>query len=224
MMVITLGGIKGGSGKSTVAVHLAVLRANAGRDVLLVDADGQGTATLFAVARAESAAGNAGYTTIQLAGRAVRTEILRLVAKYDDVVIDTAGRDSTSQRAALSVSDVLLVPMVPRSADVWTLEQVAGLVDEIREAVNPHLVALAFLNRADPRGTDNAAAEALIEETPPLKLLPVRLGNRKVFGDAVGEGRAVTEIRPLNARAQEEIHTLCRQLEKFDGNQEEAGD
>ena len=46
-MIITVGGIKGGSGKSTVATNLAVLRARAGRDVLLVDADGQETASDF---------------------------------------------------------------------------------------------------------------------------------------------------------------------------------
>ena len=47
-----------------------------------------------------------------------------------------------------------LIPFVPRSFDVWTLSAVAGLVDEIR-TVNPDLQALVFLNRADPRGSDN---------------------------------------------------------------------
>ena len=138
-------------------------------------------------------ASGAGYTSVRLSGAAVRTETLRLAGKYDDVVIDTGGRDTASQRVALSVSDGLLVPVVPRSFDVWTLEQVSALVGEMR-SVNPELVALAFVNRADPRGGDNLAAEALVRESAELELLPSRLGSRKVFVNAVSLGLAVVEL------------------------------
>ena len=50
-MIIVVGGIKGGSGKTTVATHLAILRAQAGHDVLLIDADDQETATDFTILR-----------------------------------------------------------------------------------------------------------------------------------------------------------------------------
>ena len=147
-MIVVVGGIKGGSGKTTVATNLAVIRAGEGRDVLLIDADDQETASDFTILRNERQAGTARYTSIKLTGAAVRTETLRLRGKYDDIVIDTGGRDTTSQRAALTVADILLVPFVPRSFDVWTLEKVAALVTEMR-AANPELRACAFLNRAD---------------------------------------------------------------------------
>ena len=137
-MIVVIGGIKGGSGKTTVATNLAVMRASHGHDVLLVDADDQETASDFTILRNDRAAGEAAYTSIKLTGQAVRTETRRLADKYDDVVIDTGGRDTTSQRAALTVADVLLVPFVPRSFDVWTLEKVGELVAEIR-TVNPNL-------------------------------------------------------------------------------------
>ena len=108
-MIITVGGIKGGSGKSTVATNLVVLRSLEGRDVLLVDADTQTTSSDFSLQRNNKTDGNAGFTCIKLAGQAVRTETLRLADKYQDIIIDTGGRDTTSQRAALAVSDVLLV-------------------------------------------------------------------------------------------------------------------
>ena len=94
-----------------------------GSDVLLIDADDQETASDFTMLRNERAAAAATYTSIKLTGQAVRTETLRLADKYADVFIDTGGRDTTSQRAALTVADVLLVPFVPRSFDVWTLEE-----------------------------------------------------------------------------------------------------
>ena len=107
-MIITVGGIKGGSGKSTVATNLATIRAMTGSDVLLIDADDQETAADFTILRNERHPGGAHYTCIKLTGPAVRTETLRLADKYQDIVIDTGGRDTTSQRAALSVSNVLL--------------------------------------------------------------------------------------------------------------------
>ena len=212
-MIVTVGGIKGGSGKTTVATNLAVIRATAGRDVLLVDADDQATASDFTRLRnrALEPAG-AGFTSIVLAGAAVRTETRLLADKYDDIIIDTGGRDTTSQRAALTVSDVLLVPFVPRSFDVWTLENVSELVAEIR-TVNPELVAFAFINRADPRGLDNAQAEEVIAETPELTLMPTRLGTRKAFGNAAAQGLAVTELRPQDSKATDEMMALYRQLE-----------
>jgi len=167
-MILVAGGIKGGSGKTTVATNLAIMRALQGCDVLLIDADDQETATDFTTLRNERRADGAGYTSIKLTGPAVRTETLRLAAKYDDIVIDTGGRDTSSQRAALTVADVLLVPFVPRSFDVWTLEKVAALVAEM-QTVNPKLTALTFLNRADPRGHDNVEAQEVLKETHALQ-------------------------------------------------------
>src|SRR3954466_14516116 len=149
-MIIVVGGIKGGSGKTTVATNLAVMRSADGHDVLLIDADDQETASDFTILRNEGIPAGAGYTSIKLTGPAVRTETLRLADKYDDIIIDTGGRDTTSQRAALTIADLLLVPFVPRSFDIWTLEKVAALVTEMQPA-NPKLKAYAFLNRADSR-------------------------------------------------------------------------
>lgn len=206
-MIVVAGGIKGGSGKSTAAVTLAAMRALAGRDVLLVDADEQGTASDFSTLRAERAGPAGRYTHVALRDRAVRTEVLRLRDKYDDVVVDTGGRDTSSQRAALTVADVLIVPFVPRSFDVWTLEKVAALVEEV-QAVNPSLRAYAFLNRADPAGRDNADAAAALADAAPLRPLPLALGNRKAFANAAAEGLSVVELRPADPKASAEAGAL----------------
>jgi len=214
-MIVVVGGIKGGSGKTTVATHLTILAAHAGWDVLLIDADDQETATDFTVLRNARRPGGAGYTSIKLTGPAVRTDTQCLAAKYDHIVIDTGGRDTTSQRAALTVADVLLVPFLPRSFDVWTLEKAATLVDEMRLA-NPALRAYAFLNRTDPRGQDNLEAAAVLQDTPALHFLDTPLGARKAFSNAAAQGLAVTELKPPDRKASEEIVTLFRYL--FDRN------
>ena len=207
-MIVLCGGIKGGSGKTTVATNLAVMRAIDGHDVLLVDADDQETASDFTTYRNESTDDEAGYTAVKLTGKAVRTELHRLQDKYDDIVIDTGGRDTTSQRAALTVADALLVPFVPRSFDIWTLDAVADLVEEI-SAINPDLRALAFINRADPRGSDNAEAAAVLKESP-LEFLNSSLGNRKSFANAAAAGLSVVEIKPSDPKAIKEVKLLYK--------------
>jgi chromosome partitioning protein len=206
-MIIVAGGGKGGSGKSTIATNLAIMRAHAGRDVLLVDADDQETAADFTVLRNGTVENGAGYTCIKLTGPAVRTEIERMVPKYDDVIVDAGGRDTVSQRAALVLADILLVPFVPRSFDIWTLDTVATLIQEIR-TVNPKLCAYAFINRGDPSGTDNIEAGQLLREKEELTYLDTPIVSRKAFGKAAAQGRAVTELHPTEAKAKREITAL----------------
>jgi chromosome partitioning protein len=218
-MIIVIGGIKGGSGKTTVATNLAVIRSTEGHDVLLIDADDQETSTDFTIIRNERRPDGAGYTSIKLTGPAVRTETLRLADKYEDIIIDTGGRDTTSQRAALTVADFLLVPFVPRSFDVWTLEKVSGLVGEM-QAANSDLQAYTFINRADPRGQDNDEAAEVLRETEMLSFIETPLGARKAFSNAAAAGLAVTEIKPQDSKAMEEMMLLYRYI--FDTKTESA--
>jgi len=210
-MIIVVGGIKGGSGKTTVATNLAVIRSAEGHDVLLIDADDQETSTDFTIIRNERRPEGAGYTSIKLTGPAVRTETLRLANKYEDIIIDTGGRDTTSQRAALTVADFLLVPFVPRSFDVWTLEKVSSLVSEM-QAANPDLQAYTFINRADPRGQDNDDAAEVLRETESLSFVETPLGARKAFSNAAAAGLAVIEIKPQDPKATEEMMMLYRYI------------
>jgi chromosome partitioning protein len=210
-MIVTVGGIKGGTGKTTVATHLACIAAGQKADVLLVDADDQETAADFTAARKEDHPEAAPYTCAKLTGRSVRTEILALAPKYDHVIIDTGGRDTTSQRAALAVSDILLIPFAPRSFDIWTLNKVASLVDEMRTA-NPDLKAYVFLNRTDPQGqgTENDEATELLKDITSLTFINAPLGSRKAYAHAASQGLAVTELTGTqrNAKAIDEIMTL----------------
>ena len=212
-MIYTIGGIKGGSGKTTIATNLAVMLHLKGRDVLFVDADDQETATDFTHWRNESLPEGAGYTAIQLANNAVRTEILKLKSKYDDIVIDTGGRDTTSQRAAMTVSDVYIVPFIPRSFDMWTLEKVARLIDEMRTA-KPELRAYAVLNKIDSRGSDNTEAKEFLGETDSIVLIEAALGHRKSFANAASKGLSVVEYKPADEKAIKEVNELLEILTK----------
>ena len=206
-MILTVGNTKGGVGKTTLAVNLAILRARQGRDVLLVDADEQRTSMTFTAVRSESMA-SPGYTAVALSGDDMLAQIPRLSGKYDDIVIDAGGRDTKPLRSALIVSDAVLVPLKPRSFDVWSFdEHMKELIAQAR-AINARLDAMVVLNMADAVGSDNSAAAALLSDTP-VRYLDTPVGNRKAFSNAGSAGKAVTEMHPRDPKAVREIDALA---------------
>lgn len=206
-MIIVIGGIKGGSGKTTIATNLTVIRALSGKKVLLVDADEQRSASDWAEHR-ESLEITTPWTTIQLAGSSVRTQIQKMRDDYDEIIVDTGGRDTTSQRAALTIADILIAPFQPRSLDIWTLGKLSTLLEEVR-AVNPKLKGLAVINRADPQGNDNNDAMEIIKEAEHVQCLPTFIGQRKAFANAAAEGLGVIELKSQDKKALNEINALC---------------
>lgn len=206
-MIVVIGGIKGGSGKTTLATNLTVIRALAGKRVLLVDADEQRSASDWAEHR-ESLNITTPWTTVQLAGAAVRTQIQKMKDNYDEIIVDTGGRDTTSQRAALTIADLLIAPFQPRSLDVWTIGKLSTLLEEVR-AVNPKLKGVAVINRADPQGNDNNDAMDIIKEAEHVFCLPTVIGQRKAFANAAAEGLGVIELKSHDKKALNEINSLC---------------
>ena len=192
-MIITVGGIKGGSGKSLGATNLAIMRRLAGFDALLVDADDQKSASEFVAQR--EALGHGSVPCVQLVGKTVRDQVRQLAPRYSDIIIDTGGRDTASQRAALTVSDLLLLPFQPGNFDIWTLEQVEALVEDIR-SVNDRLRAVAYISRGLPQGQDNAEVLKLLHASAVIEACDVILTNRKAFNNAAGDGLAVVEAAP----------------------------
>lgn len=205
-MILVVGNTKGGVGKTTLAVNLAIARALAGRDVLLVDGDEQGTAISFTELRAEQL-GQPGYTAVSLHGAAIRTQTRQLAPKYADVIIDVGGRDTGSLRAALTVADTLLIPVQPRSFDLWAIDNIASLVKEARE-INDRLRAVAILNAADAQGSDNDAAAQHLGETVGIEYLTTSVGRRKAFPNAASAGRSVLEQTPRDQKAVQELAAI----------------
>jgi chromosome partitioning protein len=212
-MIVTIGNTKGGVGKTTLALQLALARQLAGRDVLLVDADRQGSAQTAATLRAEAGRSPA-LACVQLAeGRLLRAQLGPLAAKHDDTIIDVGGRDNEALRVALARSDLLVVPVQPRAVDVWALSDIADLVDQAQAAREddgrPALRVLAVLNLADP-GTNQDTIEAgvALAEFPQLPVVEAVIRRRKAVANAMANGLAVAELTPRDPKACDEFAAL----------------
>lgn len=214
-MILTVGNTKGGVGKTTLAVQIALARVLLGHDVWLVDGDRQGTALAAMETRAELGRKPGIACSQYIDGPILRNQILQQHSKWQDIIIDAGGRDSAPLRAALMLSDVLLVPFQPRSYDVWALEDIAELVEEAR-SVRDNLKALAVLNLADPgeKAADNEEAAAAVAFVPQFEYLPMPIRRRKAISNASGKGFAVSEMTPKDPKAIAEIEKLVLSIFK----------
>jgi chromosome partitioning protein len=228
-MILAVGNVKGGVGKTTLAVNIAIAQSRSGREVLLVDGDEQGTALAFTELRAGALKGTAGYTAVALQGTALRTQVRQLSPKYQDIIIDVGGRDNGSLRAALTVADTLLVPVQPRSFDIWALDQVATLVREARE-INDTLRVVTALNAADAQGRDNAEAGTAMRDFADFEYYPNPIIRRKAFPNAAAAGMSVMEYNPRDSKAIDELARLIEHVRvnrsgsgaKYNGNRKES--
>ncbi|MCG9027360.1 AAA family ATPase [Laribacter hongkongensis] len=212
-MIVTVGNTKGGVGKTTLAVNIAIARALSGRDVWLIDADRQGTAQTAISIRADAGHAPGIACASYPDGSTLRAQVTQQQEKFQDIIIDAGGRDSTALRAALVLSDVIVVPFQPRSYDVWALNDIAALVDEAR-CVRDGLRAVVMLNCADPgeASTDNTEAVAAVADVPQFEYLPTPIRRRKAFANAAGAGLSVLELKPYDKKAIAELNALVSAL------------
>lgn len=209
-MLIVVGGIKGGSGKSTIATNLAIARAKR-HTVLIVDGDDQqSTSDWYAERKSCYPDLSPNLDFMEVTGKSARDRLLT-VSGYDTIIVDTGGRDTQTQRAVLSIADLLLLPLQPRSVDIWTLKKVSALIGEFSN-INPNLKCQGFVNKAFANSTDNDDTMTAISEADNIELIPVKIGDRKVFSNAFGMGLSVPEIKPRADKAIEELQQLYLQL------------
>ena len=211
-MILAIANVKGGVGKTTLAINLAIALSRQKRDVLLIDGDEQATAMAFTDLRSAQHDGKPGYTAVALHGKAIRDQTRQLAPKYTDIVIDVGGRDTGSLRAALTVAETVIIPVQPRSFDVWGVDQTAELVRDARH-INEHLRAVAVLNNADSQGKDNEAAAEAIRGIEGIELAPQRIVRRKAFPNAAAEGLSVLEYD--DPKASSELNCLLDSLAVF---------
>ena len=212
-MILMVGGEKGGVGKTTLATHLAVARKAAGRSVMLVDADSQGTASTWADARKEKEVPQ--LPCVSLRGGKLHAELRELARHYQDVVVDTGGADGPEFRSALLAAEMLLLPLRPGSFDFWTLVKMSDVI-AMADSYNEGLRTAVVLSQVPPTARDRARKEAaeVMAGMPRFTLLRTMVVFRAAFNHCAGEGLAVAEMPHRDVKACTEIAFLHDELFK----------
>ena len=192
-MIVTIGGQKGGTGKSTMACNFAAILA-IDNDVLLVDADRQTTSSLWVAERKRSYSGHPKVNSVQKYGE-IDDALLDLGSRYSHVIVDAAGHDSTELRSSMTVCDILLMPFRPSQPDLATLPYMIALI-RASKRVNPKMMPYAFINAAptNSQSKDITLARDAIAEYTGIRLLETSLCDWRIYRDAMSEGLGVVEM------------------------------
>lgn len=212
-MIIAVLGEKGGTGKSTLVTAVAVALRERGRDVLVVDADTQRSVMAW---RADAQRARVPHTpNVRLVLDENLHQVLPpLVVGYEVVLVDCPGRLDRTQRSALLVCDLALLPSGPSSVDASALVQSAALVARAR-AVRPTLDARVVLTRKLLGTVLGRRARSSLEGAG-LPLLEAELGHRVTYVEAFAAGMGPTTYAPQSAAARE-VRALATELEQILG-------
>jgi chromosome partitioning protein len=210
-MIVTLMGQKGGIGKSTTAVCLAMAALERGSNVLLVDADPQGTVRTWSEVGTENQ--RSVPTVIAMGANMHRPGQLDVIARrYDLTLIDCPPRYGDVQRSALMIADVALLPCGPSAADAWALTSSLELVTEGR-TLREELKAAIVITRKQGRTVLGKSARAVLEASG-LAVMNSELSYRISYQEALAVGSGVTQYCPRDAAARE-VRALLDEVERF---------
>lgn len=201
---ITVAQQKGGSGKTTVAINLAVHLRAEGHSVAVLDTDPQGSLGRWFMTRVEATGGEPGMEFSTASAWGVGYECDKLRRTNDFVIVDTPPKADSDLRPALREADLVIVPVSASQLDLWATEAVLELVERTRKT------ALTVLNRARS-GTRLSGEMVSGMQELDAPVAETVLGNRVIFAEALGKGFGVTE-RQRNSAAAREIAELWAEI------------
>ncbi len=200
MDLVAIASQKGGAGKTTIAVHLAVAAAIAGERVVIIDTDPQGSAMSWGRSRARTE-----QTTRVDVQKASALELLDLCRRmeadgFSVAIVDTEPKTGLAASRALELANLALMPLRPSAFDVDAIGATATLV---RATDVP--AAAWIINACPPRAPEIAQTRDVLHEYE----FPIagELGERRAYRRAVASGRSVLEFEP-NGSASDEIRAL----------------
>lgn len=201
MFTISIIGQKGGTGKTTTALGLAVAAARDGKAVAVIDLDPQASASNWKDRRSED---NPAVVSAQ-SSRLRQTIEIAKTSGADLVIIDTAGRSDDSALNAARVADVVLIPTRPAMIEV---EALAAARDILQTAGSPP--AFVLLNGVHPQASKQAEeARQMIGAVFGMAVCPVHLSHRNAYSEALTSGRTAQELDP-DGKAAGELERLYK--------------
>ena len=203
--VITISQQKGGTGKTTLAVHLAMAFIKYhDLKVAIIDTDPQGSLGKWFMIRTEKKVSNENLTfkTASLWGAQYESKTLK--NDHDIVIIDTPPKIESDARPSIEAADLVLIPMAASHVDFWA----TGAIVEIAKKANKKI--LAQINRSSKRSKLIDKTKDFIKSLD-LESTQTIIGNRQIYTSSMGEGKTAVE-KQRKGNAVDEIKKLSDQI------------
>lgn len=208
MKVIAVLNQKGGSGKTTIATHLARVFQLNGHAVLLIDSDPQGSARDWGAVQEEQP------VTVVGIDRPTIDRDLKNVAQKDIAIIDGAPQAADLAVSAIKAADVVLIPVQPSPYDIWAASDLVDIVKQRIELTDGRLKAAFIVSRAI-KGTRIGQDVTQALEDYGLPVLDSRITQRVIYPESAAKGSTVLDDAPGGDAAREVMALYEEIKEKF---------
>jgi len=210
---------KGGTGKTTLALHIAALMPTFGFKTLLIDADPQASAMAWHACRLQSGRGSPkGLTIMANCTGTITDQLAELSQSYDCVLIDGPPRGDRIARDVILASDLVIVPTRLSGFDVWAADSISKTIAEMRAiqqmASKRPLDWFYAINQKNPR---TLAGKSILRglERSSGHILDSHICERACFVEATSQGLTIMETQPARSKARLEIERLGDELRRL---------
>ena len=204
--VITIAQQKGGTGKTTLAVHLALAFIKYHNlKVAIIDTDPQGSLGKWYMIRSDNKGisnKNLTFKTASLWGAQYESKILK--QENDIVIIDTPPKIESDARPAIEAADLVLIPVAPSPVDFWATEAIIEIAKKAKRKI------LIQINRANLRSKLISKTNEYINSIN-VTAINTLIGHRQIFVASMGEGKTVVE-KQRKSKAVDEIKKISEQI------------
>ena len=203
--VITIAQQKGGTGKTTLAVHLALAFIKYHNlKIVIIDTDPQGSLGKWYVVRSKKKLSNDNLTfkTASLWGAQYESKSLK--KDHDIVIIDTPPKIESDARPSIEAADLVLIPMTPSHVDFWATEAIIDIAKKAEKKI------FVQINRANERSKLVKKTYEYINSIN-VKSTNTLIGHRQIYASSMGEGKTAIE-KQKKSNAVEEIKKLSEQI------------
>jgi chromosome partitioning protein len=202
MRVVAVLNQKGGSGKSTIATNLARAFQKEEYRVAIIDADPQGTASEWASRHEDT-------PPVYGANKAtIHTDLPALEDAFDIVVVDGAPSLEDRALSAVKAANLVLIPVRPSGADIWSAQDVVDMARARKEATGAPDAAFVVSQQVARSNLASTVQDAL--STFDIDVMDARTSHRVAYAEALGAGRSVLDL-PDARKAAAEIRELARE-------------
>lgn len=208
MKVIAVLNQKGGSGKTTIATHLARALQLQGSSVLLVDSDKQGSA------RDWSAVDESNPVTVIGLDRPTLDRDLKNISDKDFVVIDGSPQATDLAVSAIKAADFVLIPVQPSPYDIWATSDLVDLVKQRIEMTDNRLKSAFVVSRAIKNTKIGGEVSEVLTEYG-LPVLDARIVQRIAYPNSAAIGKTVFETESKSSDAVAEMNALATEVKSY---------
>lgn len=210
-MIIAVVGLKGGIGKTTLSVHIAAELVRRKHEVLLIDADPQGSTQKWR----EKAENEDDWPALMAYSQPIlhkKKQVRHFAKNYEFVVIDTPPYDDGMASSALMVADFALLPVTPSGLDLEELEKSIRLVENAM-GINEELQAATFVSNKPSNTVIGRELRDILTEAPfdSIPLLESETTSRVQFREVTLLGELIHSYAP-HSRATKEVKALVKEI------------